>query len=213
MQTQLSADARRAQLVAYAVQRAEHVGLEALTVRGVAEEAGVTQAAVYYWFESKEALVIAMGERLIAEVTGALHGAFDRAVDARDLSGVRGLRELVHSGLSGIWPVIEQSADRQLLSYEIKTYLLRHRALGSEQAARIATGQYAIRDAEALAFLERCAAHTGIRWLEPTDAVARFGMAVIDGMVLRWLVDRDEMAVIAQLDELSALIAAKAVDL
>ncbi|WP_186628073.1 TetR/AcrR family transcriptional regulator [Rhodococcus sp. BP22] len=213
MQTQLSADARREQLVAYAVQRAEHVGLEALTVRGVAEEAGVTQAAVYYWFKSKEALVIAMGERLIAEVTGALHGAFERAVDARDLTGVRGLRELVHSGLSGIWPVIEQSADRQLLSYEIKTYLLRHRALGSEQAAQIATGQYAIRDTEALAFFERCAAHTGIRWLEPTDAVARFGMAVIDGMVLRWLVDRDEMTVIAQLDELSALIAAKAVDL
>lgn len=213
MQTQLSADSRRAHLVASAVQRAEHVGIEGLTVRGVADEAGVTQAAVYYSFESKEALVIAMGERLIAEVTGALHGAFERAVNARELTGVRGLRELVHSGLSGIWPVIEQSADRQLLSYEIKTYLLRHRALGSEQAAQIATGQYRIRDTEALEFFERCAAHTGVRWLEPPDAVARFGMAVVDGMVLRWLVDRDEMAVIAQLDDLSGLIAAKAVDL
>ncbi|WP_338886152.1 helix-turn-helix domain-containing protein [Rhodococcus sovatensis] len=210
MQTRLQVDARRARLVAAALDRAEQVGIEKLTVRGVAAEAGMTQSAVYYLFESKELLVIAMGEGLIVDITAALHSAFDHT---HDLLGIRGLRELVHSGLNAIWPLVEQTADRQLLSYEIKTYLLRHRALGSDDAAAIASGQYRIRDSESRAFLERCAEETRTRWLEPIDSVARFGMATVDGLILRWLVDRDDIAVIAAMDDLSGLIAGKAVEI
>lgn len=210
MQTRLPVDARRIEVVTAALNLAERVGIERLTVRGVAEEAGMTQGAVHYLFESKETLVIAMGEGLIVDVTAALHTASDVS---QNLPGTPGLRELVHSGLSAIWPLVEQTADRQLLSYEIKTYLLRHRALGSEHAAAIASGQYRIRDSDSLAFLERCAEQTGTRWLEPIDAVARFGMATVDGLILRWLVDRDDIAVIAALDDLSGLIAGKAVEI
>ncbi|MBY6411566.1 helix-turn-helix transcriptional regulator [Rhodococcus sp. BP-252] len=209
MQTRLSADTRRAQLVSAALDRAERVGIEALTVRGVADEAGVSQGAVYYLFESKESLVIAMGEGLVVDVTRALQAAF---TDSVNLPGVPGLRELVHSGLSAIWPIVEKTADRQLLSYEIKTYLLRHRALGSELAASIATGQYRIRDDETLLFFQRCSEFTGTRWIEPIEAVARFGMATVDGLILRWLVDHDDVAVIAALDDLSGIIASKAVE-
>jgi AcrR family transcriptional regulator len=209
MQTRLPVETRRAQLVTAALDRAERVGIEALTVRGVADEAGVSQGSVYYLFESKESLVIAMGEGLVVDVTSALQAAFD---DSVSLPGVPGLRELVHSGLSAIWPIIEKTADRQLLSYEIKTYLLRHRALGSELAASIATGQYRIRDTETLRFFQRCSEFTGTRWLEPVDAVARFGMATVDGLILRWLVDHDDVAVIAALDDLSGIIASKAVE-
>lgn len=210
MQTRLQVDARRARLVAAALDRAEQVGIEKLTVRGVAAEAGMTQAAVFSLFESKELLVIAMGEGLIVDITAALHTAFDHT---RELQGTRGLRELVHSGLDAIWPLVYQTADRQLLSYEIKTYLLRHRALGSDDAAAIASGQYRIRDTESRAFFERCAEDTGTRWLEPIDSVARFGMATVDGLILRWLVDRDDIAVIAAMDDLSGLIAGKAVEI
>lgn len=210
MQTRLQVDARRARLVAAALDRAEQVGIEKLTVRGVAAEAGMTQAAVFSLFESKELLVIAMGEGLIVDITAALHTAFDHT---RELQGTRGLRELVHSGLDAIWPLVYQTADRQLLSYEIKTYLLRHRALGSDDAAAIASGQYRIRDTESRVFFERCAEDTGTRWLEPIDSVARFGMATVDGLILRWLVDRDDIAVIAAMDDLSGLIAGKAVEI
>lgn len=209
MQTRLPVDARRARLVAAALDLAERVGIEGLTVSGVADEAGMNRSAVYYCFESKEVLVTAMGEGLIVDVTTALHTAFEHT---HDLVGVRGLRELVHRGLSAIWPLVEQTADRQLLSYEIKTYLLRHRALGSGQAAAIASGQYRIRDSEALSFFRRCAETTGTRWIEPIDAVARFGMATVDGLVLRWLVDGDDLAVIAAFDDLSGVIASKAID-
>jgi AcrR family transcriptional regulator len=210
MQTRLPVDARRAHLVAAALRRAERLGIDALTVRGVAEEAGVPRGAVYYCFESKEALVTAMGEHLVADVASALCVAFE---EPQNLRGLRGLRMLVHSGLTAIWPLVERTADRQLLSYEIKTYLLRHRALGSEPAAAIASGQYRIRDTEALRFFEMCAIRTGTRWIEPIDSVARFGMATVDGLILRWLVDHDDIAVIAALDDLSGLIAAKAIEI
>ncbi len=210
MQTRLQVDTRRAHLVAAALSRAERLGIDELTVSGVAEEAEVPRRAVYYCFESKEELVTAMGEGLVVDVTATLGSAFD---DVRELSGTRGLRELVHSGLTAIWPLIEKTADRQLLSYEIKTYLLRHRALGSAEAAAIASGQYRIRDSESLAFFARCAEQTGTRWIEPIDSVARFGMATVDGLILRWLVDRDDVAVIAAFDDLSGIIAAKAVQI
>lgn len=210
MQTRPVADDRRAQLLVSALELAEQVGIESLTVRAIAQHAGVTKGFVQYWFETKEDLVIAMGEHLIVDVTEALHTALTEAVGDRELPGVRGLRELVHGGLSAVWLLIEVSANRQLLSYEIKTYLLRHRALGSATAAQIASGQYRIRDDEARSFFERCALHTGTRWLEPVEAIARFGMATLDGSVLRWLVDGDDLAVLAQIDDLSGLIAAKA---
>lgn len=61
-------------------------------------------------------------------------------------------------------------------------------------------------------FFEKCSAHTGTRWLEPVASIARFGMATLDGLVLRWLVDGDDLEVLAQIDDLSGLIAGKAVD-
>ena len=210
MQSRLPADVRRAQLVQSAIDVAERVGIESLTVRALSEYADVTKGIVQYHFETKQDLVIAMGEHLIVDVTEILHAALNSAVGTHELPGVRGLRELVHSGLSAVWLLIEKSHGRQLLAYEIKTYLLRHRALGSATAAEIASGQYRIRDSEAQLFFENCSDHTGTRWLEPVESIARFGMATLDGLVLRWLVDGDDLEVLAQIDDLSGLIAAKA---
>lgn len=212
MQTKPPSDVRRTQLVNSALDLAERVGIGSVTMRAVADQAGVSPGVIHYIFESKEALVTAMGEEMILGVTDTLHRAYESAAGDRRLSGVRGLRELVHSGLSAVWPIMEKTADRQLLAYELKTYLLRHRALGSAAAADIAAGQYRIRDKETRQFLERCAEHSGTMWIEPIDSITRFGMAVVDGLILRWLVDRDEMSVLAQLDDVSGMIASKAVE-
>lgn len=201
---------RRGQLVRSAIDVAERVGIESLTVRALAEYADVTRGTVQYHFETKQDLVLAMGEHLVVDVTATLHSALDSAVGSRELPGVRGLRELVHGGLSAAWLVIEKSADQRLLAYEIKTYLLRHRSLGSEAAAEIASGQYRIRDSEVRSFLDRCSEYTATRWLEPVESIARFAMATVDGLVLRWLVDGDDLEVLAHLDDLSSWISAKA---
>lgn len=191
---------------------AERGGVSSVTIRAVAEDAGVSLGVVHYCFESKEALVAAMGEALVLQLSQALRYAFGQAHTDEAQSGLRGLRELLHSGLSAMWPIIEATPNRQLLTYEITAYGLRQQAAGAELAGAIASNQYATMDTEAIEFLERSAEYTGTRWTEPVPHLARFALAVIDGIVLRWLVDHDGEAVIAQLDDLVQMVTRKAVD-
>ncbi|UYF92788.1 TetR/AcrR family transcriptional regulator [Rhodococcus aetherivorans] len=212
MLNRLPADQRRAQLVESALALAEGGGLGAVTVRAVAEHAGVSLGVVHYCFESKEALVAAMGETLVLQLSQALRTAFTLPQNGPDPQGPRGLRQLLYAGITAMWPTIEATADRQLLTYEITTYSLRHRAAGELLGGNIATEQYRIMDVEAQAFLEECAARTGTEWVEPVSTVARLALAMLDGLVLRWLVDRDSDAIVTELDDIAAIVAGRAVE-
>ncbi|QYB03366.1 TetR/AcrR family transcriptional regulator [Rhodococcus sp. USK10] len=212
MLNRLPADERRAQLVESALAIAEQRGVASVTVRAVAEEAGVSLGVVHYCFESKEELLAAMGESLVLQLSASMRLAFGQVRHAPDLRGIDGLRELLHIGISGMWPIIEATPDRQLLTYEITAQALRHRASGSERAGDIAGQQYRTMDEEAIEFLAECARIAGVSWGTPVEAIARFGLAMLDGLVLRWLVDRDSEAMIAALDEMVQVITAKAVE-
>ena len=100
MLNRLPADERRTQLVESALSIAEQRGVSSVTVRAVAEEAGVSLGVVHYCFESKEALIAAMGETLILQLSASMQYAFAQVRHAPDLSGVQGLRELLHIGLT-----------------------------------------------------------------------------------------------------------------
>ncbi|MFC4605697.1 TetR/AcrR family transcriptional regulator [Rhodococcus kronopolitis] len=214
MLNRLPADERRAQLVESAMGIAERGGISSVTIRAVAEAAGVSLGVVHYCFDSKEALVAAMGESLVVQLSEGLGYAFGQAQEGSDDQvGLRGLREVLHRGITAMWPLIEATPDRQLLTYEITAYGLRQQAAGAELAGLIADMQYKTMDARAVDFLEQSAEHTGTRWAEPVPHIARFALAVIDGIVLRWLVDRDSEGVIAELDDLVQMITAKAVEL
>lgn len=63
----------------------------------------------------------------------------------------------------------------------------------------------------AVSFLEECAKISGTVWTEPLSSIARLSLAMIDGLVLRWLVDRDSDATIAEFGEMVQVIANKAV--
>ncbi len=212
MLNRLPADERRAQLIESALDLAERGGVGAVTVRAVAENAGVSLGVVHYCFESKEALVVAMGETLIRQLSEALHVAFDLPHDGPDPQGVRGLRQLLYAGLNAMWPMIEATADRQILTYEITTYSLRQRASEADLGGRIADEQYRIMDAEACRFLADCAERTGTTWTEPIEGIARMSLAMIDGLVLRWLVDRNGDFIVAELDDMAGIIATRAVE-
>ena len=211
MLNRLPADERRTQLVESALSIAEQRGVSSVTVRAVAEEAGVSLGVVHYCFESKEALIAAMGETLILQLSASMQYAFAQVRHAPDLSGVQGLRELLHIGLTGMWPTIEATPDRQLLTYEITAQALRSRNLGAERAGAVAFEQYRILDELAVSFLEECAKISGTVWTEPLSSIARLSLAMIDGLVLRWLVDRDSDATIAEFGEMVQVIANKAV--
>lgn len=212
MLNRLPAEERRAQLVEAALNIAERGGISAVTIRAVAEEAGVSLGVVHYCFESKEALVAAMAESLVLQLSAGMREAFASVWDSQELSGLRDLREVLHTGLTGMWPLIEATADRQLLTYEITAYALRHRAAGAPLAGSVADEQYRVMDVEATVFLEESARRTGCVWTEPVEAIARFALAVIDGIVLRWLVDRDSSAILTELDDLVRIVGSKAVE-
>ncbi|WFR74697.1 TetR family transcriptional regulator [Prescottella defluvii] len=212
MLNRLPAEERRAQLIEAALNIAERGGIASVTIRAVAEEAGVSLGVVHYCFESKEALVAAMAESLVLQLSAGMREAFAAVWDSQELHGLRDLREVLHTGLTGMWPLVEATADRQLLTYEITAYALRHRAAGAPIAGSVADEQYRIMDIEATVFLQESARRTGCAWTEPVEAIARFALAVIDGIVLRWLVDRDSNAIITELDDLVRIVASKAVE-
>ncbi|MFD7010578.1 hypothetical protein [Rhodococcus jostii] len=76
---------------------------------------------------------------------------------------------------------------------------------------QVADRQYRTMDTEAVEFLQRCAERTGTTWRVPVSIVARSALAGLDGLALRWLVDRNTDALITGLDDLIAMITVKAI--
>ncbi|TQC43055.1 TetR/AcrR family transcriptional regulator [Rhodococcus sp. WS4] len=208
----LPAEVRRGQLIEKALAIAAQQGVAALTIRRLAEAAGVSLGVVHYHLDDKDALLTEMGESLILEVSESMRMAFQRFVGTTELQGISGLRELLGTGIRGLWPIIEATPDHQLLTYEITAQALRRRGAGNDSAGAIAAQQYRTMDTEAIAFLDLCAHRAGVIWGTPVDTIARFALAALDGLVLRWLVDRDDDATLAALDDLVQIIAMKALE-
>ncbi|MFC7446509.1 TetR family transcriptional regulator [Rhodococcus daqingensis] len=212
MSSKLPLDERRAQLLESALELADRGGIGEVTTRAVAAAAGVSTGVVHYCFEGKEQLLTAMAERLIAELSESAHRTYAAARDTPQVTGRQGLCELIRTGLAGAWATIEANPNRRLLTYEITTHALRHRAAGSPLAGAVADEQYRIIAAEATAFLDECAHRTDTAWTEPVPSVARLGLSALDGLVLRWLVDRDSDVIGRELDILAHAVADKAVE-
>lgn len=69
------AEATRARIVDVALDLFRRLGFEQTTMRGIAAEAGVSLGSAYYYFESKEDLVMAFYERAIEAMTPRMEAA------------------------------------------------------------------------------------------------------------------------------------------
>ncbi|MFC7450036.1 TetR/AcrR family transcriptional regulator [Rhodococcus daqingensis] len=208
----LTADERRRQLIECALDIAERGGVAAVTVRAIAREAGISLGMVHYCFSSKEALLTEMAERLVLELSTASQMVLAAVGEAPQEHGRAGLRDLVRIGLDAMWSIVAANPNRRLLTYEIATHALRLRAVGSAAAGAVVGEQYRMMDSEVTAFLGECASRTGMVWAEPVERIAHRSLSIIDGLVLRWLVDRDHEAIAVELGEVANAIAAKAVE-
>jgi len=146
----LSADARRTQLVEAALSVAENRGIEDVSLRAVTEAAGVSLGLLHYRFTDKDELLAAMADTLIGQVSDGLRLAFGQIVGAPHLTGVAGLRRVLQTGIGPLVPILESTAGRQLLTYEITTTALRRRDTGDRDGGQIADHQYRTMDAEAV---------------------------------------------------------------
>ncbi|MEU2043530.1 TetR/AcrR family transcriptional regulator [Nocardia niwae] len=199
----MSVEERRAHLIEAAIGLAEKKGVAGVTTRDVAQAAGVSLGVVHYCFENKDALM--------TELVKALSMELRDSVDANETvwqdvgSGKEALQKLIRAGLELMWLNIEATPERQLLTYETTTYALRE---GEQTPAKLAIAreQYNFNDSTVADILEHARDATGTSWSVPVQTLSRFTLNVIDGVVLRWLVDNDSESVRGQLDLLSEMI-------
>lgn len=102
------AEARRAQILDAAARVFAEKGFHRATTREVAEEAGLSEGTIYYYFDSKTALVVGIMARLAAAVTPSFYVAeapedvreFYVAVFRQRQEFVKENREMLHALLS-----------------------------------------------------------------------------------------------------------------
>ena len=207
----MPAEERRAQLVQAALALAEQEGFGSVTIRRVADKAGVSLGVVHYCFENKEELMGTSIENVVASLGEATQAVYSEAAEGIEHSqGVEGLREMIANGIQSMWALIEATPNVQLLTYEITTYALRLRPEDHDVSRNLAGRQYVVSDAVAAEFLLNSAEMTGTQWAEPVEYLARLSLSMLDGVVLRWLIDRDSESALRQLDDMVAFIVSKA---
>ena len=162
---------RRHQLIDAALTVAAREGVQAVTARRVAAEAGVSLGVVHYCFDSVT--------DLLAQVATVILDA-NLAAAREVLRPGDDLPRVLHEGLRGLWEFIEASRDLQLLTYELTTHALRHAAEpGSDSGyAGLAARQQRDSLAAAQQFLDAAAQAAGVRWSVPTGLLARMVLAV-----------------------------------
>ncbi len=178
---------RRTQLVSAALDVAIAEGIAATTIRRVAKRAGVALGVVHYCFADKDDLFVALADQIVTDLLAA-------ASDAPGFDDAEDLAVALRCAVDGLWDGIEATRAAQLLTYEITAHALRNPALH-----RVAEQQYAVSRAAVCALLSSAATSTRSAWLRPVDELADEVLAMLDGIILRWLVDGDGAAARARL--------------
>lgn len=206
--SRLSVEERRTHLIDAAIGLAERKGVSGVTTRDVAKAAGVSLGVVHYCFENKDALMIELVKSLSTVMRDNIDT--DSGVWKRVGTGLAPLRTLVRATLGMLWLNVEASRHRQLLAYESTTYVLRE-VSENQHNSHIAGEQYLANDATITEVLVKAAELTETSWTVPVGTLSRFVVTMLDGIVLRWLVDDDVVAARKQLDMATDVILAHAV--
>ncbi len=161
----------RAAIVRGALQALEAHGIANTTTRKIAAEAGVRLATLHYHFDSKDALLLAVLDALVTELTQILRN---------ETQATACLDDRIAGLVRAAWRYAEQTAAKQIVQFELTLYALRTRG-----AAWLAERQYG--DYVRL-YGDLLASGAGVT-LSATraQALARFVLASIDGMILQSL--------------------------
>jgi TetR/AcrR family transcriptional regulator, tetracycline repressor protein len=131
----------KAAVVDRALALSDAEGLDALTIRRLATDLGVTPMALYWHFRSKEELLGGLVERVWAEIDTDVDEAADWAQQLRGLleSLLRVLRE--HPSASALLLTGEKlNSDAALVAIETTLGVLRRAGFDPQRAAAIARG-------------------------------------------------------------------------
>jgi AcrR family transcriptional regulator len=161
----------RARIIRGALEALENGGMEALTTRKIAASAGVKLATLHYYFDSKESLLLAVLDDLIADMDTAYRQ--DMPMPADPLDRVEGL-------IRASWRYVQRTRNKQLAQTELTLYALR-----TQGADWLAARQYG-------AYIDFYSKMIFDGMGEMTEeksrigsAVARFMLIGIDGLILQ----------------------------
>src|SRR5215831_5028683 len=174
----VEASVRSKQLVAAAQRVLIRDGVGRLTMRAVAAEAGVLLGTVTYVFPSKEMLLRAVIEDVVAGIAEVLRSSADTG---------RGLEHAIREGVQQFWAtLVEDQEGLQIIQYELVIYALR--TPGLESMARWQYERYARIVA---AWCQQAASSAGEICAVPFDTLARVLVASVDGVILQYVCDPD----------------------
>jgi AcrR family transcriptional regulator len=169
---QAKGDRTRAQIIEGAIRALAETGVLGATTRKIATESGVQLATLHYHFDNKSAILLAVLESLINEMTLSLRGQVKSGAD---------LDECIDQVLRAGWRVLMQTRALQVVQYELTLYALR------EGANWLAERQYDAYVQLYLDFLRSIPERESRLSLDDCRAVARFMLAGIDGLLLQEL--------------------------
>ncbi len=175
--SRVPAEQRREQLIEATIDLAIREGLAAASVRRIADEANVSLGVVHYCFSSKEALLNAVAESFATPILGPVAKAIEQS---------EGFEATVRKAFETFWQVTQGAPGRQLLSYELAAWSIR----GDGEAARLLYQTY---QDVIESFITQGMGITGSQAMS-SRTLARMVLALTDGIMLAWLVDRDETA-------------------
>lgn len=178
----MSIEERRAQIVDAAMSIAVRDGVEAVTVRGVAAEAGISLGTVHYCFEDKDAMLRAMGHSLAVVASEPVRMAMDPTKD---------LYEIAHAAADGLWEGLTPRRHMRLLTFEFATAGSRNRALRPVAKAHLEQTW-----AMTQGILDQLSRIAGITYSIDTPFLSRIVAGYIDGIEIAWLVQQDDDAAI-----------------
>lgn len=185
----MSVTDRRDKLVEAAIVVMGRDGVANTTTRSIVAEAGMQVGVFHYCFRSKDELVLEVMRTINERSFSAVGEVLTMSTDAA---------ELIDLATAAYWTHIETDPLEHLLTYELTQYALREK---QEQAAE---AQYESYTSGMEQFLSAIAQVGGIEWRTPVDVLARFVLALIEGLTLQWIVDRDGRMAQRLLAELAA---------
>lgn len=184
-QRRLSAEARRAQLIAIAREVFVEDGYDGAGMEAIATRAGVTKPVLYQHFESKKELYLA----LLGEDMTALQASVENALDSAKTN-----RDRIERGLAAYFEFIDEN--------EGSFHLLFRETLGSEPDFREVVERF--RDSVAARIGKIIAEETSLP-IQVSELLARGVMGMGESAAQWWLEGRsvDKREVLKDLSELA----------
>ncbi|BDZ42632.1 hypothetical protein GCM10025865_19310 [Paraoerskovia sediminicola] len=173
-------DERRTQLLDAALRVAASDGVEAVTIRAVAQEAEVSLGVVHYCFDDKDDLLQAMGRTMAYVASEPVRAALTVGTDPATVA---------HTAAEGLWEGLQARRHMRLLTFEFATAGVRNRALRPVAQQHLEQTWAMTRGV-----LVELAEVTGIRYTVDLDFLVRLVAGFIDGIEIAWLVDQDDEA-------------------